>query len=156
MMLESTATKWYKEWYSGHHGRGFDDEKFAGYHERKPDHLLRLAMLMKLASNRSLTIQIPDLDQALKILNWLETFLPGVFRMVAESTTGELHQKLLKQLANASEQRMSHSALLRLNQHVVNARQFREAIETLKESACIQEVHTNLEHFYQLLKEALP
>jgi len=151
--LEPSATKWFEEWYSTHHKRGFSDEKFAGYHERKPDHLLRIAMLTKLAGNLSLTLQTADLERSLKLLDWLEAFLPSIFKSVAETSVGVAQQRLLKQITYAPEGRVNHSALLRRNQHTMNARSFRDAIETLKESECIREVHSNLDHFYELFKK---
>jgi hypothetical protein len=149
VFLTPETTRWYQDWYSGHHKAGFSDEKFAGYHERKPDHLLRIAMILKVASAQSLTLSVADMEQALHILNWLEVGLPSIFKSVAETSQGVMHQRFLKQLEQAGGT-IAHSVLLRRNQHIVNARQFREIIDTLKESECIKETHTALEHFYEL------
>jgi len=149
VFMSSEATKWYEAWYAKHHKTGFTDEKFAGYHERKPDHLIRIAMILKIGSAQSLTLSPGDLEQSVHILNWLESSLPSIFKSVAETSQGVQHQRLLKQI-EAAGGRISHSILLRRNQHIMNARSFREAIETLKESECIKEIHSNLEHSYEL------
>ena len=149
VFMKLEATKWYEDWYATHHKTGFTDEKFAGYHERKPDHLIRVAMILKVASAQSLTLDTGDLEQALRIMNWIESSLPSIFKSVAESSAGVHHQRLLKQI-EAAGGKISHSVLLRKNQHILNARAFREAIETLKESECIKETHNNIEHMYIL------
>lgn len=151
VFMDPEAVKWYENWYSGHHRKGFSDEKFAGYHERKPDHLIRMAMIMKVAETGSLTLRVDDLERSVRILDWLENLLPTIFKSVAETSYGAQHQRLLKQIEQAGGQ-IPHSILLRKNQHILNARQFREAIETLKESECIKEVHSNIEHYYVLRK----
>jgi hypothetical protein len=38
----------------------------------------------------------------------------------------------------------------------MNARGFRETIETLKESGCIEEIRQGVMHTYKLIKEAKP
>jgi len=49
---------------------------------------------------------------------------------------------------------VAHSVLLRKNQHMMNARQFRDAIDTLVGSKSIEEIRkAPAVHEYRLLKE---
>jgi len=149
VQLEPQARKWYVSWYSKHHKTVVADEKFAGYHERKPDHLLRIAYLLRIAEARSLRVVQFDFERALAILDWMEASLPSVFETVASTPSGAAQQRILKQLAAAGG-RMNHSACMRKNQHALTARQFREAIETLLQSEMIEEYHAMGEHYYTL------
>lgn len=152
VVLDSSAHAWYEEWYSDHHKRELTDEKSAGYHERKPDHLLRLAFLLRLASAQSLQVMVQDFELALSMLDWMESSLPRVFTSVAATSTGATHQRILRLLENAGG-KMNHSVLLRRNQHIMNAREFSIAIDTLKQSGCIIEVRTRSEHHYELVRD---
>jgi len=149
--LEPEALDWYKTWYSKHHKGRVADEKFAGYHERKPDHLLRMAYLLRVASNMSLRVTLQDFVDSLRILDWLEEKLPRVFEGVSASTVGAAHSRIVE-ILRKSGGRLPHSILLRKMQHIMNARSFRDAVETLKESETIIEVHKGLEHHYELLE----
>lgn len=153
VQLELKAREWYVKWYGKHHKSVVADEKFAGYHERKPDHLLRIAYLLRIAEAHSLKVTQFDMERALAILDWMEASLPSVFESVASTPSGIAQQRIIKQLVVAGG-RMNHSALMRKNQHALTARQFREAIETLLQSETLKEVHYAGEHYYELKEKA--
>ena len=150
VVLEPLAKKWFVEWYEKHSKQEPPIEELAGYHERKPDHLLRIAILTRISIDAGLTLREEDLTRALGILDWLEQFLPQTFQYTASSAVGEAQQRILRQLAKAGG-KLPHSVLMRKNQHYMNARMFREAIITLIESECVREIRTNTEHSYELL-----
>jgi hypothetical protein len=143
------AEEWFNEWYFRHKRTPVTNDRFAGYHERKPDHLIRIAMCMQLAEWRGLKLEIHFLERALKILDWAEQFLPELFDRVTATQIGSDHQRMLKQLRNAGG-RIQHSTWLRKNQYYMNARQFKEAILTLREAESIKEVNSAAEHIYIL------
>jgi len=149
VFLERDAELWYKQWYATHHRTPVFDAKFAGYHERKPDHMLRIAYLLRIANTRSLRIQKEDLDHALGILDWMEVLLPEVFDMVAHTAVGETHRRIVRQL-KAAGGRIAHSTLLRKNQYYMTARAFAEAMITLKESGTVDEERTVGGRYYTL------
>lgn len=150
VILEPEARVWYLKWYNTHHKTPVFDDKFAGYHERKPDHMLRIALLIRISISRGLTIRTRDLERALKILDWLEELLPSVFDGVSSSPQGADHQRIIGILQKHGGS-LPHSVLLRKNQHIMNARRFNEAIYTLTESEMIKETRTNVEHSYELI-----
>ena len=149
--LSAPARAWYETWYTRHHHTQVEDAKFAGYHERKPDHLLRIAMVLRIAAAQSLLIEDEDLIQACAILDWLEAHLPRAFAAVQASAAGTTHERILRQLEDAGGT-LHHSALLRKNQHLMNAREFNIAIYTLIESECIIERKSRTEHVYELVR----
>lgn len=150
--LVKGAKEWYTDWYHKHKKMPLLDEKFAGYHERKPDHVLRMAMLMRIAEAVSLEVHVRHLEEAIAVLDWMEKSLPNVFETVAATPVGEHHQRILRQLRQAPGGEIPHSVLLKKNQHAMNARTFFEAILTLKESKSIVEVRErNVKHSYKIV-----
>jgi len=149
-VLSDEGHNWYLEWYSKHHQLPIADEKFAGYQERKPDHLLRLATMISLTTSGSLVISPETCTHSLNILNYFEKDLPHVFTTVAETHVGEVHTYILRLLKKEGG-RLPHSVLLRRLQHKINGRAFREAIDTLKDSESIREHKDSFEHYYEIL-----
>jgi len=156
VMFGPKAKDWYVTWYDKHHGSKVIDDKFAGYHERKPDHLLRIAMLLHIATYETLRIDTADLELALRILDWWEQFLPSLFDTVATTAQGADIQKILDLLRQAGGT-CGHSLLMRRMQHRMNARTFREAVLTLIDSGSITEERDNERgHYYRILEGATP
>jgi len=149
--LAPEARAWYTKWYSKHHRTPTFDPKFAGYHERKPDHLIRIAYLLRIAEAMSLKVTSHDFKRALGILDWMETGLPSVFDTVATTPTGAIHQKVLGYL-RAGGGKMPHTVLLRKCLHFTNARGLAEAIETLRDSESIRVLRSATEHAYEIIR----
>lgn len=130
------ASEWYIRWYKSraqHHG----EKQFAGYFERKPDHIIRLAMTMKAAvSTTDFTISVDDLIHAERVLHWLEIWLPSTFEEMTASASGEDQARILRQLRSAGG-KLTHTQLLRKNSARMNADQFRKAIATLREARLV-------------------
>jgi hypothetical protein len=135
------ADAWYDAWYrkSRDLSRGAE-KQFSGYYERKPDHMLRIAMILRVSESETvedLLLRPEDLQRALRILNWLEEWLPGAFDQLASSSVGEDQTRILRQLRQANGA-LEHSSLLRKNSSRLNAEQFRRAIGTLREAKLVE------------------
>jgi len=151
--ISPRAKEWYESWYSTHLKTPAADEKFAGYHSRKPDHLLRVAILLRIADTRALTLLPQDMTDALKMLDWLEKSLPEVFAAVTETPEGAMVRRILDQLQEAGGT-MTHSMLLRKNTNRVSAKQFYELMNTLIDSGQVtRERALPSTHQYHLVKE---
>jgi hypothetical protein len=143
------ATRWYDKWYRTRTGvTSTADKQFAGYYERKPDHLLRIAMILKAAggglSPDTMVLDEADMVAAVNVLGWLEDYLPGTFDQLASSTVGEDQIRILRHLRSAGGA-MEHSALLRRNSSRMNADAFKRALGTLREARLVEydaETHT--------------
>lgn len=131
------AQDWYIHWYRTRPAlRG--DKQYAGYFERVPDHLIRLAMIMRTALNPVAT-ELTDIDLAhsMKILKWTEEWLPSTFDEMTETTTGADQARILRQLRENKGQ-MERSALLRKNSTKMNAEQFDRCMKTLREAKLVE------------------
>jgi hypothetical protein len=139
--FSSLAEAWYLRWYRERHEMHVE-KQFAGYYERKPDHIIRLAMIMKIAeiaeiADAELVLEVEHLDRADRILSWLEERLPSTFDEMVSSTSGEDQARIIRILRNAGGS-MEHSLMLRRNSSKMNAEQFKRSMATLREAKMVE------------------
>jgi uncharacterized protein DUF3987 len=141
--IEQNADDWYINWYKTRDETTVPDKQFAGYAERKADHMHRLAMILtvsELQSERAspdlLRITRKTMQRALAILNWVESQLPAAFSEMTQNTFGEETAKMLKQI-KAKGGFIAHSTWLRMNSNRLNKDQFKAAVATLREAKLV-------------------
>lgn len=154
--LAGEPARWYIDWYTKMKNADLKggDERLEHYLESKPDHLLRMAMILRVSeSQRSLSVE--SLQQALTILDWMEQFLPKVFSQFAGSEIGQMGEKVLRYLASNGG-RMAHSDIVRRMSKYMSAGKLMEIINTLKEGDMIEErpKRTDEQRSYYLTKKA--
>jgi hypothetical protein len=135
------ADAWYVQWYHEKSNVDKAERHFAGYMERKPDHMHRLAMLLTIAElpteqHVGLTLSLEKMQTALRILDWLEDRLPAAFSEMTQTALGEEHARLIKQLRQ-NNGLLAHSTWLRMNSNRMNAKQFKDAMDTLRASKLV-------------------
>lgn len=77
----------------------FEDEKFAGYIERRPAHILKLSMILNAARSNSMQLDKQDLEEALEILTKTERKMPYTFGGIGRSSTSDIIHKVMIELA---------------------------------------------------------
>jgi histone H3/H4 len=127
---------WYKVWYAQAKSNIPEDEKMAGYHERKPDHLLRMAMLMAMSQGRR-TVTKEDLLASLAILQYMEKQMLSTFKWLGVKPIGVDQERILRTL-KAHDNRMLAKDLLRTQIFYMNAVQFKLAVETLEQAGMLR------------------
>jgi hypothetical protein len=143
--LSIDAEQWYVSWYRDRiHSRPAAEGHFAGYYERKPDHMLRIAMILRVARTAGakevghlLTLTAEDLIHAERLLSWLEDFMPGTFDRIVSSASGEDQTRILRCLRQHGG-KMEHSTMLRRLSSRLNADQFRRSLQTLREAKLVE------------------
>lgn len=81
--LTPDAAQFIEEWYQVR--KPEVNKKLKGYHERKPAHLFKLAMLFHISRSDDLIISVEDLETALSELSKIEVKLPKVFEAVGKN-----------------------------------------------------------------------
>lgn len=135
------ADEWYVKWYNAKKESIAAERQFAGYVERKPDHLHRLAMVLAISEidpeiHTNLVLTLPRMQQALTILDWVEGHLPSAFSEMSQTPQGEEHGRLLKQLKQAGGM-LGHSDWLRQNIHRLQKEQFKMLVGSLREAKLV-------------------
>jgi len=131
--MDDDCREWYIEWYKKNQKKSYENKQFSGYYERKPDHSMRLAMLLNVSevgnTGGHTILKRAHLQHAIKILDWIESWLPGTFDSFQESLSGASLSGVLKQL-KPRQGAATHTELLRLNSKKMNALQFKATVDT--------------------------
>lgn len=81
--LTPEAAEFIEEWYQIR--KPEMNKKLKGYHERKPAHLFKLAMLLHISKSDDLILELSDIEAALHELAKIEVKLPRVFEAVGKN-----------------------------------------------------------------------
>ena len=116
MVLPVKARNWYMEFYYNHKAmmKSEASSKLRAYYERKPDHLLRVAMLTCIARNRRLEFTVQGFEEALKRLEEAEKGLPMLYDEIEASDMGRHQIKVIEQFDRVGGF-MTHAEFVRRN-----------------------------------------
>jgi len=97
-ILTGKADRWFEDEYRRIKDQVPDDERLIPFHERFPDHLLRMSMLLsiseKLDQRNGVSITDKHLHQAKAVLDWVMQYLPGVYAHLGGSAFGTDHERI--------------------------------------------------------------
>lgn len=92
--MTEEARRWYVDWYAKSRGVSVvaDNKKLQGYVHRKPQHMLKIAMLMNLSRTfgDDLSLTIEDMERGLRWLNKVEVNMAGAFKSFGASTSANV------------------------------------------------------------------
>jgi hypothetical protein len=127
------AREFYEQWYLDESRfPSFNDERLAGYFDRKHIHVLKVAMAVSMSHKDALVLEPHDLQVALQILGAAE---PGMYRAMAsvgknmQSTTTE---RVLGQIASAGPCGLAFKEILKTNIHDVDMADLTKILENLQ------------------------
>ena len=131
--LASDAKDWYEQWYQTerHTERQKADSRTAGYFERKPMHLLKVAMCMSAARKDELLIEMRDIEDAMAMLHSSEEGMPHVFAAVGKNPLAVDIEAILVNIFMHPEG-ISFASLLDMFKHSVRKEELEEVLDTLR------------------------
>ena len=122
MKITKEAEEFYDHWYNALDPH-YMDERFWGYVERKPVHLLKVAMLISLSFSNSMLIKVSYLEMALELLARVEARMPEAFKGAGTSISRDV-ERVLGQIIDAKGQttfaKLMHQNIRTLSQHQLN------------------------------------
>ncbi len=68
----------------------FDSSKFSGYMQRRPNHAMKLSMIMSISRSSEMVLRQKDLERAIKLMEITERNMPTVFDGVGENPVASL------------------------------------------------------------------
>ena len=86
------AVQYYEKWHDEF--KGDFTGRLAGYFERKPDHVLKLAMLLSVNYSNDMIITIAHIKEAIKMLEELEALMPKAFAYIGATNEAIIAQKI--------------------------------------------------------------
>lgn len=130
---------YYKEWYLDERRfPAFNDERLAGYFDRKHIHLLKVAMAVSMSYKDELLLERSDLEIALTILDAAE---PGMYKAMAtvgKNTQSTTTERVLGQVTGTGDAGMTFADILRTNIHDVDMEDLNKIIANLSAMGDIQ------------------
>lgn len=130
--LTPDAYHWYdEEWGLEYQRAGahHTDSRLAGYFERKPTHLIKLAMAVAASQRNDLVITVDDFIAALSMLEYAETNMPKVFAHVGRNPLAFDHE--LVAAAIQSSGTITFGQLLTQFQHNLRLEELQEVLSSL-------------------------
>jgi hypothetical protein len=149
--FDPTARAYHKDWYHNHKlaTRHPEHEILATYYQRKPDHAKRIAICLHIAEHSSLTICLDCFTRSVKILDWVEGFIPGLLRQMFKSSSGRGAEVVLAAIRAAGGV-VDYADLLRRLQHRFDGQEVRRILGSLKDSGVIDEHTDKLQHVWYI------
>lgn len=138
MVMPAVASDWYIQWYFRHKAsEGVKSlGKLAAYYERKPDHLLRVGMLLAIARNRRLEFTIDCFKEALDRLEALEPGMEALYREIEVDTEGKDQGKLVEAIKRSGGA-IEHTPLFRKFHATMGKDRFKKAAQSLLEARVV-------------------
>lgn len=126
-------------WYESHikQGNKNNDSRFSGYYARKFDTILKVALSLSVAVDDSLEIGIQHFNEALALLNDVESRMFGVFGSYGENLNAPLTERVWGVIAEAKSIHMSK--LMRLMRRDANLGRLIEVIQDLRTMARVKQ-----------------
>lgn len=95
--LRPDARQWFEDWYTSGAADMTQDEELSGFVERKPDMVLKMAMLLA-ASDERTEITLNNIVQAKAILEWTQDRMFQAFEHIELSQLGQTRRKIYEMI----------------------------------------------------------
>ena len=134
--------KWI-DWYSGEAQiYPFVDPKFGGYSERRPNHLMKLSMIISAARRDSLQLHGEDFDSAKAFLLDVEARMPNVFAGMGRLENADVMNAVLAEIRK-HDQPLSYQQLLSMFYKDADDQKMQLILQTLCASGFVRTRRTD-------------
>jgi len=127
---DGEAYKKYETWYQSRIMNEAQDDRLAGYYERKPIHLLKTCMAVAACRRDELIITMDDLNDSLMLLNGLEPDMQSVFAHVGKNPLNYDIETILADVLR-QERGVSMAELMAKFKYSVRKEELIEVLDTL-------------------------
>jgi len=140
-MTPGFLEKW-MTWYASQESRTggvFDDYKFGGYVERRPTHMMKLAMLSCASRTNSMVIDESDFHRAIQVLELTEIKMIHTFSGIGRLETSDITQKIMVFLKHGGEVTFGH--LLSFFYQDITKRELEQVVDSLRTIGFVDVTH---------------
>ena len=81
----------------------FQDNRFSGYFERRPTHIMKMSMIISAAKSDKMVITVEDLNDAIEILEQTEEKMPQVFAGVGTASHANVLASVMARVGMAGQ-----------------------------------------------------
>jgi len=130
----------WSDWYTqAEHNPPFSDERFDGYIDRRPTHVMKLSMIMSASHSDDMIVSEVDLERAINAVEVTEVKMPGAFSGLGRSDIAELISSVCAWLVDQGEatitdlmRRFGHDADVPTMQRVLQSLEKQDKIEFIR------------------------
>lgn len=135
--IESDAKDYMETWYRKNAEVKGADYRLAGYLERRPAHIHKLAIILHVARSDTLTIELEDFKKAIFLLSLIEKRLPEIFKAIGKN----VHAPEMGQIAEyvLEKKKVSRTELLNQFYSAAHPNLLEELIQGL---LVMEQIHT--------------
>lgn len=148
--LSPTAKKWFTDWYHRAEQIVVSDQNLMGFVERKPDTLLKVAMLLAVSDSR-IVIDEADLRLAFLVLNWTQERMFRAFLHVNLSEMGQLQYEILEFLRVNNGQATRTDILRKVSTKLGSTADFEKLMRLLQDAQHVAVTTEKGKKAYKLL-----
>jgi hypothetical protein len=116
-----------------------DNGRFEGYIHRRPNHVMKLSMIMSVSESSDMVMTDSHLERAIKILELTERNMPNTFEGVGQSDISVIIQKVLTYIKANGE--VSFDILMRTFYSDADSYVMQKVIQTLTSMNFIQTIY---------------
>lgn len=126
---ESFLESWI-DWYSVQdQNPPFKDRNFAGYLERRPNHVMKLSMILNASRTDSMILESIDFENALHLLEQTEAKMPRTFSGVGSSSVAGVLAQVMAEVGNRKS--VTFSELLNIFHQDADKRTLEAVVDTM-------------------------
>jgi hypothetical protein len=123
---------YYEDWYqSAKDNPPFKDDRFADYFERRPNHLVKLSMILNASRTDSMVLEVEDLARAVEVLRATERNMPNTFSGVGKNEMADVIDRMVRLLVVRGT-KVSKRELVRIFYHDASVTAIEEVMRTLE------------------------
>lgn len=95
---------YWMEWYTAQEDNPpFEDNRFSGYFERRPNHVMKLSMILSASRSSKMVVDVNDLKRAIKILEATEVKMQYTFSGVGKSNVADVVHRVMVEVGVRKE-----------------------------------------------------
>lgn len=130
---QGDAYQFYAEWYKSrtHQPNPTGDPRLNGYFERKPMHLLKLAMITSASNKDELFLDVQDIQLAMDMMQHVEQRMPAVFASVGKNPINADRIEIYNSLVAAGPDGITFAQLHERFGHSLRKDEMAEVLDTL-------------------------
>jgi hypothetical protein len=118
------------DWYLSQEGSPpFQDDRFAGYFERRPTHVMKLSIILNASRTDSMIITDGDLKRAIGLLEETEITMPKTFSGLGKSSQADILARCMAEIGNRGH--TSFTELMNFFKYDTTKWELEKVLETL-------------------------
>jgi hypothetical protein len=148
-VTEEFLDRW-TEWYvHTENNPPFKDKRFSGYISRRPNHVMKLSMILNASRSDKMIVEVQDLDRAIKVLEATEIDMTQTFSGVGKYSHADTLTQVMNEIGVRNETGISQEELTYLFRNDANRMILKEIIETLDQMGWIDVITKDGKEFYR-------